>query len=550
MSFIDKILNKITMYRLALYYLIFLVLAAAVLGMFGHVPYGPVAILFSVVYITLVCLMVNAVFAYFFEAPANPESVYITALILTLIIAPIHSPTDILFLALATWASIWAMASKYILAFGKKHIFNPASIAVVITAFSVGLSANWWVGTVWMLPFVLVGGLLVVRKLQRFKMAASFVAAAVVVVLVHHPAVVTLWKALAETPLIFFACIMLTEPLTAPSTKNMRIVYGVLVGLLFAPFVHIGSIYSTPELALVVGNVFVFIVISPKKKFILKLREKKQVAAGTFEFWFEEAGKGAARKDGTRSGIADFKFRSGQYFEWTLESKSDAAFIAGFRRIFFNIFSADNRGIRRYFTIASSPGEAGEKGIAIGVKFYGHVVGGSDQSSSFKKALMAMKPGDAIIASGLAGDFVLPKSDQRIVMMAGGIGITPFRSMVQDLLDRNEQRPIRIIYSNRTAADIAYKDIFEEARKRLGVKTVYTLTDTNSSTNPNAIPAGWRGRRGPVDATMIEEEVPGYMNCLFYLSGPRTMVTAYEHILTSMGVPEWQIKKDFFPGFA
>jgi len=46
MSFIDKILNKITMYRLALYYLIFLVLAAAVLGMFGHVPYGPVAILF------------------------------------------------------------------------------------------------------------------------------------------------------------------------------------------------------------------------------------------------------------------------------------------------------------------------------------------------------------------------------------------------------------------------------------------------------------------------------------------------------------------------
>ncbi len=564
------------MYRLALYYLIFLVLAAAVLGMFGHVSYGPVAILFSAFYITLVCLVVNAVFAYFFEAPANPESVYITALILTLIIAPIHSATDILFFAVATWASIWAMASKYILAIGKKHVFNPAAIAVVITAFSVGLSANWWVGTVWMLPFVAVGGLLVVRKLQRFKMMGSFVAAALVVVIIHHPAVVTIWKALAETPLIFFACIMLTEPLTAPSTQKIRIVYGVLVGLLFAPFVHIGSIYSTPELALVVGNVFAFMVVSPKKKFVLKLREKKQVAAGTFEFWFEEAGKGGAGKDGTRGKLTNFTFRPGQYLEWTLEPKlglpeksdgsstaiSFSSFIAGFRRIFFNIFSADNRGIRHYFTIASSPGEAAEKGIAIGVKFYGHVAGGSGQSSTFKKVLMAMKPGDTIVASGMAGDFFLPPkvvtsikgkdvptSDQRIVMMAGGIGITPFRSMIADLLDRNEQRPIRIIYSNKTAADIAYKDIFDEAKKRLGVKTVYTLTDINTDTNPNAIPAGWRGRRGFVDAKMIEEEIPSYMNCLFYLSGPRAMVTAYENILFDMGVPGSQIKKDFFPGF-
>jgi ferredoxin-NADP reductase len=357
----------------------------------------------------------------------------------------------------------------------------------------------------------------------------------------------------------------------------MRIVYAVLIGLLFAPFIHIGSVYSTPELALIVGNVFAFLVVSPKKKFVLKLREKKQVAAGTFEFWFEEAGKSVAGK-GT---LANFTFRPGQYLEWTLEpklgtlEKSNSSFMVGlaaFRRIFFNIFSADNRGIRRYFTIASSPGEVAEKGIAIGVKFYGQTVGGTEQSSTFKKVLMAMKPGDTIVASGLAGDFVLPRkvsekinnknetkapSDQRIVMMAGGIGITPFRSMVQDLLDRNEQRPIRIIYSNKTAADIAYKEIFDEARKRLGVKTVYTLTDTTTDTaahanpnaNPNAIPVGWRGRRGFVDAKMIEEEVPGYMNCLFYLSGPRAMVVAYENILFDMGVPGVQIKKDFFPGF-
>jgi hypothetical protein len=412
MSFIDDILNKITMYRLALYYLLFLVAGGVVVSLLGHLPYGPVAIVFSLAFITLVCLAVNAIFAYIFDAPANPESVYITALILALIIAPIHSPTDISFFSFAIWASIWAMASKYILAIGKRHIFNPAAIAVVITAFSVGLSANWWVGTVYMLPFVLVGGLLVVRKLQRFKMVGAFVATALLVVFMFHPAIVTIWKALAETPLVFFACIMLTEPLTAPSTRNMRIAYGVFIGLMFAPFVHIGPVYSTPELALVVGNIFAY-AVSSKKKLLLKLREKNEIAAGTFEFWFDAASDSPL----------NLKFKPGHYLEWTLAPaivskgrvSEDSGIlakypsVAGMWRIFLNIFAADSRGIRRYFTISSSPTEMSGKGIAIGVKFYGDIVGGPDRSSSFKKAFMHMKIGDTIVASGLAGDFVLPK---------------------------------------------------------------------------------------------------------------------------------------------
>ena len=64
----------------------------------------------------------------------------------------------------------------------------------------------------------------------------------------------TISKAISHAPIFFFAFIMLTEPLTTPPERRDRIIYGVFTGLLFAPHVHIGSIYSTPELALVAGN--------------------------------------------------------------------------------------------------------------------------------------------------------------------------------------------------------------------------------------------------------------------------------------------------------
>ncbi len=522
MFFVDKILNKITMYRLALYYLIFLVIAAIGVSFFGRLPYSPVGILFSFVFITIVCLVVNAVCAALYKVPANPESVYITAFILVLIIAPIQSIGDTHFWSLAIWASCLSIASKYVLALGKKHIFNPVAIALVITAFGLGLSANWWVATLPMLPFVAIGGFLVVRKLQRFDLVAGFALAALAVLLTFHPAVVTIWKTLAETPFIFFACIMLTEPLTTPPTRRSRIFYGVLVGLMFAPFVHVGDIYSTPELALVVGNIFSYIA-SPKKKYILKLREKKLIALHTYHFIFDEVG------------TSKIKFKPGQYLEWTLVSPESAQpFATLFKRRLLGIFQYDSRGARRYFTIASSPTE---EGVGVGVKFY-------DPPSEFKKSMASLEVGDSIMAGNLAGDFTLPKdTQQRIVFLAGGIGITPFRSMIRELLDRNEQRPVRLIYANKTVDDIAYKDIFDEAKKRLGIKTVYTLTDTD------AVPAGWHGYRGKVDEAMIKKEVPGYTSCLFYLSGPRSMVSAYEQVLINMDVPIQQIKKDFFPGF-
>ncbi len=482
------------MYRIVLYELIGLLVAAGILGFFGILPYTPISIFFSSVYILAICLVVNKIFAWAYNAPTNPESTYITALILALIISPALSLDDSNFLALAFWASSLAIASKYILAIGKKHIFNPAAIAVVITAFVLNQSASWWVGTSSMLPVVLIGGFLVARKIQRLDLVWSAIIASLVAILgfsfIKGGSIFALgWSVLVSTPLIFFATIMLTEPLTTPGTKPMRITYGLLTGILFAPFIHIGSIYSTPELALVVGNIFSYLV-SSKKKLTLVLDNIEKISVDSYDFIFTPEER--------------LSYHPGQYMEWTLAHNG-----------------SDDRGIRRYFTLASSPTE---EELRLGVKFH-------DKGSSFKKKLLSMKRGDSIVASGLAGDFVLPKNkNEKLVFLAGGIGITPFRSMIQYLIDTKDKRSVTLLYSNKTANDVVYREVFEEARRLLGIKTFYALAR--------------------IDAKTITEQVPDYKDRIFYLSGPRSMVVGFEKLLESMGVKESNIKTDFFPGFA
>ena len=86
--------------------------------------------------------------------------------------------------------------------------------------------------------------------------------------------------------------------------------------------------------------------------------------------------------------------------------------------------------------------------------------------------------------------------------------------------------------------------MLEEARLRLGIKTVYTLTDAKS------VSPEWQGETGRVDAEMIAKAVPDYSERTFYLSGPRALVVGFEEVLRTIGIPKRRIKTDFFPGFA
>ncbi len=499
---IDDLLNRITMYRLVLYYLIFLLTIAFLMSVVGALSYDPFALLVSIAFLLAVCVIVNRLFAATFGIPANVESVYISALILTLILTPIRSLNDLWFFG---WAALWAMASKYILAIKGKHIFNPVAFAVALTYFTVNQSASWWIGNGWMAPFVLLGGLLVVRKIGRFDLVLSFLITALTIVLItalfSNNFIATINNVVLSSPILFFGFIILTEPLTTPSTRSKRIYYGILVGFLFAPQFHLGSFYITPEVAILVGNIYSYFV-SPNTRLVLRLKELARISPDTYEFIFT-----APRK---------FTFKPGQYMEWTLGQAN-----------------ADSRGNRRYFTLASAPTE---HNLRLGVKFY-------KNSSTFKQTLLSMGKDSEIVASQVAGEFVLPYSSwQKCVFIAGGIGITPFRSMIKYLLDTRQRRPITLFYANKTTNDIVYKEIFDRAQQELGIRTIYSITDKNNA------PQNWTGWVGRLTPELIRSTVPDFRNCMFYLSGPRSMVESFKETLHRLNVHSSHIKTDYFAG--
>jgi len=500
---IDRFIDGTSMYRLLLYYLVGLVMAAIGLSAVGDMHYSAIAIAVEAAISITACWIINKVFAYIFNAPVNPESSLLTGLILALIIPPDLQLYSLMFMVAAAGLAI---ASKYLITIGNKHIFNPAAVAVVLTAWGPHQSASWWVGTAVLLPFVLIGGVITARKVRRGYMVSTFLIAttittAVMVIASSGSAVTSIHNMVLTSSVFFLGFVMLTEPYTSPTTKTKQIWYAALVGVLVSPQVHLGSMYTTPEIALVIGNIFAYIV-SPKVKLFAKLGERKEIARSTHEFSF----------------ILDRKlvFEPGQYMEFTLPHTK-----------------ADSRGSRRWFTLASSPTE---DQLLLGIKFY-------KNGSSFKHAMLEMDQNSQIVAAQLAGDFVMPKDKtKKLVFIGGGIGVTPFRSMVKYLIDTQEKRNVRILYSARTESDFAYTDVFEQARQSLGVRTAYVATDESHITAPYTI-------SGTINKDLLTRTIPDASECIFYISGTHHMVEAVQEILEDMGVHRHNIKIDFFPGY-
>lgn len=492
------------MYKLVLYYLIGLLCFAVVLSLLGLLSFNPISLIISVFFLLAVGVITNKIFSIVFESTPSIDSTYISLLILALIITPIHSYHDLGFFF---WAAVWTVAGKYIFAFRNRHIFNPVALGVFLPSVFLGQSASWWVGTLPMFIPVLLGGLLIAKKIDRKPMIIAFILSAVLTIMAasfsNGPNILVLMrKIFADTAVLFFAFVMLTEPLTTPPTKNLRIIYAVIVGFLFAPRIHLDSIYTTPEMALVIGNVFSYMV-SLKERLTLTLAQKIQLGPDIYELVFQTPRK--------------FDYKPGQYLEWTLAHQR-----------------VDTRGNRRYFTISSSPTE---DDLRVGIKFY-------PQSSSYKRRMFELNQGDSVSIVSLAGDFTMPDNPaKKLVFIAGGIGITPFRSMLKYLLDTNQQRDIVVFYVNKNASEIVYQDILFSAQSKLGIKTVYILSDKDN------IPVNWQGKVGRITPEMISAEVPDFKERKFYISGPHSMVDAYKTSLKKLHVPGSQIITDYFPGF-
>ncbi len=501
---LDKFVDGVSMYRLLLYYLVGLLIAAIGLSAVGDMQYSAVQIAISAAVLVAACWLINKIFAYIFDAPVNPESSILTALILALIIPPTLGNFGFLFLLAASGLAI---ASKYIITIKQKHIFNPAAIAVVLTAFGPRQDASWWIGTGVMLPLVIIGGILITRKVRREDMVESFLVASTVATLTfavmgHASIASSLRDMILSSPLFFLGFVMLTEPYTSPTTRRKQIIYAVIVGVLLAPQTHLGHYYTSPEIALVIGNIFAYIVSSKAKLFPI-LRNKMRIAQDIVEFAF----------------IPDRKlaYEPGQYMEWTLPHEH-----------------ADSRGSRRWFTLASSPTE---DQLRLGIKFY-------DKSSSYKLAMLDMSQNTPIVAAQIAGDFVMPNdTTKKLVFIAGGIGVTPFRSMIKYLIDTDQHLSVRMLYSARAEASFVYKDVFENARQSLGIETLYVVSDSTSVVNePNTV-------SGSINADFIKDHIPDYADCMFYISGIHPMVEALQQTLHELGIRPAHVKVDFFPGY-
>jgi ferredoxin-NADP reductase len=484
-----------------LYGLFVLTGLSILLGFIGLVPFSGLHLIYTFFTLTIVCYSTNELFGRLYKVQLNVESSSITALILFLVVFPVSDFSSFMLVALAGFI---AMASKYILAINKKHVFNPVAISLVLLGvFGSGVGA-WWIGSDVLLIPTAILGFLVLRKIRKFQMFFVFLVTAIISIFVTRYSsevdVLSLFKEIfVSWPIIFFGTIMFTEPLTTPPSKKLQFGYAFIVGSIFGMQLHWGSLYTTPELALVIGNIFSYIV-SPRARLVLTLIRKDKLTSDVYDFVFKSSDK--------------LNFKPGQYLEWTLGHK------------------ADSRGNRRYFTIASSPTE---ENIILGTKFY-------PNPSTFKQKMLNMVEGEKMIASQLSGEFVMPKDkNKKLVFIAGGIGVTPFRSMAKYMLDKGENRDISFFYSCKTMGDMAYKNIFDEA-KRVGWKNIYVANQHDGDLDTNC-------RTGFVTTEMLIKEIPDYKERMFYISGTHGMVTMFEDNLKKLGIPRNQIKVDFFPGF-
>ena len=501
MNFIDKTLNNITMYRLVVYTLCALTCLAIFFSFTGRLRSSPTSLVVSLALILLSAYLTDRGLGKLLNIPTNMESSLITALILLLILQPANTIIGGVALVIAGAAS---SASKFLITWHGKHIFNPAAFGAALLSLTGLQAVTWWVGSSAIWPFALILGLAVVYKIRRFPLFITFILVSSVLqylisLQAHQPLITSMSHALLASPLIFLSTIMLTEPATMPPRRNTQILFAALIALLYVTAWKLGPVSIYPEIAILLGNVFAF-VVSPKLRVRLQLKEVQRISDRVYNYVFQP----------TRP----LNFMPGQYMEWTLAN-----------------VPYDSRGNRRTFTIASSPTESE---VQLGLKYY-------EPASRYKTAFYEMKPGDYVYGSQIAGNFTIRgKEEQKLAFIAGGIGITPFRSMIKYLTDKNIKSDLSLLYIVSNPQEFAYVKEFMDAKK-VGVKVIPIVTDMSCHV------AGVVTAK--LSINLLERLIPDYTERTFYISGSSPMVDTTKSYLKQLGVKRSHIKTDHFSGY-
>jgi len=187
----------------------------------------------------------------------------------------------------------------------------------------------------------------------------------------------------------------------------------------------------------------------------------------------------------------------------------------------------DDRGGTRWFTISSSPKD---KYLTITTRIF-------DQSSTYKQYLMNLKKDSQLDFNGPMGDFVLPKIiETPLVLIAAGIGITPFLSMINYLYRIKEFRPIHLFWALDNENDIIKNESLDQ----------YHLEKTLIINHPSDY---WGGERGHLTPEMILDLTTTDNQTLYYISGPEKMVEDLSQKFKQLIKDENRIISDYFPGY-
>jgi ferredoxin-NADP reductase len=191
----------------------------------------------------------------------------------------------------------------------------------------------------------------------------------------------------------------------------------------------------------------------------------------------------------------------------------------------------DGKEITHYFSFSSSPSEKEY------IEFTKRL-----SLSDYSTALRNMKVGDWAKIEGPNGNFTFEGEHPKVVLLAGGIGITPFFSICKNATDVGLASKIILFYASRTPNDIPFKkEIMELNRKNPNLKVILTVNEPTQ---------GWTGRTGNIDAYMIIKEVPGYSEYIFYACGPPPMVKAMQTIIQSIGISKDRLKIEQISGYS